>query len=197
MDSFLCRLCRASIASGSDVCLFSQTAVRQNLPGRITDLLDVPIAAKDGLPQHICNKCKRKLERLEKAAEELEDFRTQASSNHTILASTRRELKRTVRLWSKGAQVTSLVSPPIHVLLRSLAFTSLARCVSEWILIALVMVRVHMCQCLPTWCKESSMTTSNGHSEVMLSFNSAINSKTSTLWRHHWLQWDNRCWSCQ
>ena len=94
MDSFLCRLCRASIASGSDVCLFSQTVVRQNLPGRITDLLDVPIAAKDGLPQHICNKCKRKLERLEKAAEELEDFRTQASSNHTILASTRRELKR-------------------------------------------------------------------------------------------------------
>ena len=95
MDSFLCRLSRASIASGSAVCLFSQVAVRQNLPGRITDLLDVPIAAKDGLPQHICHKCKRKLERLEKAAEELEDFRTQASSNHTILASTRRELKRT------------------------------------------------------------------------------------------------------
>ena len=42
MDSFLCCLCRASIASGSAVCLFSQTAVRQNLPGRITDLLDVP-----------------------------------------------------------------------------------------------------------------------------------------------------------
>ena len=74
MDSFLCRLSRASIASGSAVCLFSQTAVRQNLPGRIRDLLDVPIAAKDGLRQHICNKCKRKLERLEKAAEELEDF---------------------------------------------------------------------------------------------------------------------------
>ena len=95
MISFLCRLCRASIASGSAVCPFSQTAVRQNLPGRITDLLDVPIAAKDSLPQHICNKCKRKLERLEKAAKELEDFRTQASSNHTILASTRRELKHT------------------------------------------------------------------------------------------------------
>jgi len=95
MNFFLCRLCRASIASGSAVYLFSQTAVHQNLPGRITDLLDVPIAAEDGLPQHICNICKRKLGRLEKAAEELEDFRTQASSNHTILASTRPELKRT------------------------------------------------------------------------------------------------------
>ena len=31
MDSFLCRLCRASIAGGSAVCLFSQTAVRRHV----------------------------------------------------------------------------------------------------------------------------------------------------------------------
>ena len=77
------------------VCLARQQSARIFQVAWDSDLLDVTIAAKDGLPQQICNKCKRKLERLEKAAEELEYFRTQASSNPTILTSTRRELKRT------------------------------------------------------------------------------------------------------
>ena len=63
---------------------------------RISDLLDVPIAENDGYPEHICEKCKRRLERLEKAAEDLENFRSQANSSYTKLRTCRRgELKQT------------------------------------------------------------------------------------------------------
>ena len=95
MTTLLCRLCQSSSLSDVAVSLFSPTAVQQRLPGRITDLLDVPVARNDGLPGHICRKCKRKLERLEKAAEELENFRSEAKSLYSTLAMKRSELKRT------------------------------------------------------------------------------------------------------
>ena len=81
--------------SDTAVSLFSQTGIRQGLPSRIKDLLDVPIAPKDCLPEHICRKCKQKLECLERAAEELEDFRKEASSTYLTLALRQKELKRT------------------------------------------------------------------------------------------------------
>ena len=77
------------------VSLFSHTAKQQRLSGRITDLLDVPVTQADGLPEHICRKCKRKLERLEKAAEELESFRSDAKNIYSTLTLKRNELKRT------------------------------------------------------------------------------------------------------
>ena len=57
MMALLCRLCQSSSPSDTAVSLFSQTAAQQRLPGRITDLLDVPV---DCLPGHICCKCKQK-----------------------------------------------------------------------------------------------------------------------------------------
>ena len=96
--SCLCRLCQSSVSSAHAVCLFGPTATRQNLTIRISDLLDVPIAVNDGYPEHICEKCKRRLERLEKAAEDLENFRSQASSSYNKLPGgtcRRGELKRT------------------------------------------------------------------------------------------------------
>ena len=94
--SCLCRLCQSSVSSAHAVCLFGPTATKQNLTIRISDLLDVPIAVNDGYPEHICEKCKRRLERLEKAAEDLENFRSQASSSYNKLGTCRRgELKRT------------------------------------------------------------------------------------------------------
>ena len=78
------------------VCLFGPSANRQSLSSRISDLLDVPIAENDGYPEHVCEKCKRRLERLEKAAEDLENFRSQANSSYIKLRTCRRgELKRT------------------------------------------------------------------------------------------------------
>ena len=84
--------------SDTAVSLFSQTGIRQGLPSRIKDLLDVPVAPKDCLPEHICRKCKRKLERLERAAEELEDFRKEASSTYSTLALRQKELTGTCTL---------------------------------------------------------------------------------------------------
>ena len=54
-------------------------AVKQQLPSRIENLLDVKVAGNDGLPQHICEKCKRRVETLERATEDLGKFRSQAS----------------------------------------------------------------------------------------------------------------------
>ena len=66
--------------SNTAVSLVSHTAVQQRLSSRITDLLDVPVTQADGLPGHICRKCKRKLERLEKAAEEHKRTKETSSS---------------------------------------------------------------------------------------------------------------------
>ena len=94
--SCLCRLCQSSVPSAHAVCLFGPTAVRQSLPSRISDLLDVPVVENDGFPEHICEKCKRRLERLEKAAEDLENFTSQAKSSYTTLCTCRRgELRET------------------------------------------------------------------------------------------------------
>ena len=65
----LCRL--VSVPSGHAVCLFSQKAEKQRLCSRITNLLDVSVAEKDGFSEHICERCKRKLDHLKKAAVEL------------------------------------------------------------------------------------------------------------------------------
>jgi len=37
-------------------------------------MLDVSVDANDGFPEHVCEKCKRRLERLEKAVEDLESL---------------------------------------------------------------------------------------------------------------------------
>ena len=64
----LCRLCGTTVLSFKHaVSLFSSMAVKQQLPSRIENLLDVKIAGNDGLPQHICEKCKRRVETLERA----------------------------------------------------------------------------------------------------------------------------------
>ena len=66
--------------SGHAVCLFSPKAEKLRLRSRIADLLDLPAISEDGFSEHIREKCKRKLERLEKAVEELAKFRRQAKS---------------------------------------------------------------------------------------------------------------------
>ena len=95
MAAFECRLCKAFVPRHRAIDLFGPKAVKERLSFRITGLLDVPVRVSDGLSRHICEKCKRKLDRLEKAAEELEDFRRQAARTYTQLGLSRGELKRT------------------------------------------------------------------------------------------------------
>ena len=89
----MCHLCHSSVPSAH--ALSGLTATRQSLYSRISDLLDVPISVNDGYPEHIIRKkCIRRLERLEKAAEDLENFGSQVTPSYVHVAR-RGELKRT------------------------------------------------------------------------------------------------------
>ena len=104
----LCRLCGTTVSSFRHaVSLFSSMAVKQQLPSRIENLLDVKVAGNDGLPQHICEKCKRRVESLERATEDLGIFRSQASEIYGSLVLARGSLKR-----SKESSASIGVSPP-------------------------------------------------------------------------------------
>ena len=49
-----------------------------------SDLLTYWTDEKDGLPQHVCVKCLKQLRNLEKAAEDLVNFRSQGVGNGTF-----------------------------------------------------------------------------------------------------------------
>jgi len=91
----LCRLCRAAMPTKHAVALFSCSAVKQKLACRLADLLDLNVSESDGLPQHACAKCVRRLGSLERAAEHLVNFRSQAVESYKVLQPTRGPLKRT------------------------------------------------------------------------------------------------------
>ena len=95
MATFECRLCQVPIPRHRTVSLFGPKLEKERLSTRISDLLDVPVGVNDGLPEYICEKCKRKLDRLVKAAEELEEFKRQASRIYTEFGLKRKDLKRT------------------------------------------------------------------------------------------------------
>ena len=90
----ICRLCRTEASANHTAALFSNAAVKQDLATRISDLLNVAVAANDGLPQHVCDKCMRRVKMLERAAEDLVDFRSQVSENYKTLTLARGPLKR-------------------------------------------------------------------------------------------------------
>ena len=105
MESRTCRLCKADIAANRAISLFSPRSVQQNLSTRFTQLLGLNIHANDGLPPHICKRCRRQLERLEGAMQDLENFRNLAKESYNALLS-RGSLKRT-----KGSSGAIGVSP--------------------------------------------------------------------------------------
>ena len=90
----ICRLCRTEASTNHTAALFSNAAMKQELATRISDLLNVAVAANDGLPQHVCDKCVRRVKTLERAAEDLVDFRSQVSENYKALTLARSPLKR-------------------------------------------------------------------------------------------------------
>ena len=90
----ICRLCRTEASTNHTAALFSNAAVKQELATRISDLLNVAVAANDGLPQHVCDKCMRRVKTLERVAEDLVDFRSQVSENYKTLTLARGPLKR-------------------------------------------------------------------------------------------------------
>ena len=43
--------------------------------------------ANDGLPKHVCEKCKRRVETLERSAEDLRQFKILARESYTTLST--------------------------------------------------------------------------------------------------------------
>ncbi len=103
----VCRLCQASEPVKHSVPLFSPAGLQQQWVSRIKDHLDVTMICNDGLPGYMCRKCKRRFVALEKAAEDLVDFREQATKCQESLVLCRGALKRTKE--TSG----TLVSPDI------------------------------------------------------------------------------------
>ena len=62
----LCRLCGSPVAYGHHrVTLFGKKASQERLASRISAVLDITLNDDDGLPNLMCAKCKRRVERLE------------------------------------------------------------------------------------------------------------------------------------
>ena len=80
-------MCQAAVLAKEAVAIFGPTAAKQCVPPRIEDLLGVRVVQNDGLSQHICKKCKRRLESLERATEDLQEFRSIASNSYKILVA--------------------------------------------------------------------------------------------------------------
>ena len=61
-----CRVCGSDGAPKNMVALFSPAGIKEDLPARITDLVQLPVDVHDGLPRSICQACKRRLVTLER-----------------------------------------------------------------------------------------------------------------------------------
>ena len=95
----LCRLCRGPVVTKNSVALFSNIAVLERLGERIGTLLQTTVAADDGLPHRICRPCKRRFDSLEKALEDLENFRSKASeSKLTFLTMSGKRMRDTMSI---------------------------------------------------------------------------------------------------
>ena len=90
----VCRLCQTATPAKCTTSLFGTKAMKERLASRINDLLGVIVDANDGLPQHVCAKCKRRVETHEKSVEDLRQFKTLARESYKSLSS-RGPLKRT------------------------------------------------------------------------------------------------------
>ena len=71
----VCRLCLGTMVIKNSVALLSPTAASQSLVTRISLLLEFTVAADDGLPHQLCKPCKRRLDSLEKAVEDLQTLK--------------------------------------------------------------------------------------------------------------------------
>ena len=92
-EMILCRLCGTECSAKHSWSLTSDLSIKNRLLQRFQCLLDVRIELKDGLSTQVCRQCKRKLETLERAAEDLEKFKLMVRDVNASI-HTRRHLKR-------------------------------------------------------------------------------------------------------
>ena len=68
--AYSCRLWRAPVLAKHAAATLRPTAAKQQWSSRIRDHLGVQVWLDNGLPQHVCPKCKRELQTVEGAAED-------------------------------------------------------------------------------------------------------------------------------
>ena len=80
-DANFCRLCFQKCSKTKSVSIFSKNSLSVSLPVRIANLLLVDVVQGDVCSSVICYSCRRRLERLEKAIEDLVQFRELAKGS--------------------------------------------------------------------------------------------------------------------
>ena len=71
MDGKLCRVCATAADYKHCVALFSSLNLKNDLPGRMSRLLGVPVCQHDGRPSVICRRCMNNVTGLEKSLDAL------------------------------------------------------------------------------------------------------------------------------
>lgn len=87
--SRICRLCTAVVPSVKAISLFTFTGLGRQWPQRIQVLLDVEVIAGDGLSGYICGPCRTKIQQLERALTDLEEFKNLAKRSSNSLSAKR------------------------------------------------------------------------------------------------------------
>lgn len=93
----VCRLCRSLVLDVKATSLFTSMGLVNQWPSRIESLLNVPVSKDDGLPTHICCKCKTRIVNLERARIDLEEFKELARCSKSALDRVRSTSKCPVK----------------------------------------------------------------------------------------------------
>ncbi len=80
MATVCCRFCCTCLDATRRYSLFSAKESLEDLPGRFSSLLQLPVARGDGLSGYYCRKCVRRLCSVEKT---IEDMRSLAKSSYS------------------------------------------------------------------------------------------------------------------
>ena len=86
-----CRICSKVVEAKHSLALFSQDAVKDGFPDRLSRVINLPVRENDGLPKHICRPCNRRLTAAEsfihlaRSSYEKEEFWSDnTSSSNTV-----------------------------------------------------------------------------------------------------------------
>ena len=125
----LCRLCHEKVKPNRSVYLFSHKGQAQEWTSKIGHILDLHIAADDGLSQYMCQKYKLRLLSLERSLEDLSNFKQLARSlqSAATLQEIRGPLKRTKNTASSDIGLspdTQRQRPPSKLSRKRLSFES-------------------------------------------------------------------------
>ena len=91
----VCRVCVGKAEHPHYTALFSKESLRVGLPGRMSDLLGVPVIQNDNCPQRVCRGCMRKFTSVESSIKSLQETAQASYRQLSDSLSTRKRAKET------------------------------------------------------------------------------------------------------